>query len=147
MTPDPFLVDAGRRHRSQPAGWRLRGQVDTEQRYLHPEPSHAATRHRALAPLTPRRPAFFAVRFALSEVETSRLKRLLLEVRASDAEASGTYLTEDDRLSEAFDILQSRTVSPGRRWRAPNENDFAAQCPARLCPCQRFACHLTMTNA
>ena len=29
---------------------------------------------------------------------------------------------------------------------APDEIDFAAQYPACLCPCQRFTCHLAMTD-
>lgn len=54
------------------------------------------------------RAAFFAVHFALQELETSRLKRLLQEVGTCDAEAHGTYQVDGYHLSEAFDILQKR---------------------------------------
>ena len=46
--------------------------------------------------------------------------------------------------------LPSPTLSPSvsqNNVGTPNKIDFAAQYPARLCPCQRFACHLTMTSA
>jgi len=60
--------------------------------------------------LDARRPraAFFAVHFALSELETSRLKRLILEVGTCDAEEAGTYPMDGYHLSEALDILQKR---------------------------------------
>ena len=60
--------------------------------------------------LDARRPraAFFAVHFALAELETSRLKRLLQEVGTCDAEEAGTYQMDAHRLSEALDILQKR---------------------------------------
>jgi addiction module HigA family antidote len=60
------------------------------------------------------RAAFFAVHFALEEVETSRLKRLLQEIGTCDTEAPGTYRMEADRLAEGLSILQSRVgVSEG----------------------------------
>jgi hypothetical protein len=55
------------------------------------------------------RAAFFAVHFALAELETSRLKRLLQEVGTCDAEAQETYQVDGHHLSEAFDILQKRS--------------------------------------
>ncbi len=54
------------------------------------------------------RAAFFAVHFALEEVETSRLKRLLHEVGTCDSEDPGTYHVEAYRLSEALSALQNR---------------------------------------
>jgi len=61
--------------------------------------------------LDARRPraAFFAVHFALADLETSRLKRLLQEIGTCDAEQAGTYLMDGYHLSEGFDILQKRT--------------------------------------
>ena len=61
--------------------------------------------------LDARRPraAFFAVHFALAELETSRLKRLLPEVGTCDAEEAGTYRMDGYHLSEALDILQKRS--------------------------------------
>lgn len=60
--------------------------------------------------LEARRPraAFFAVHFALAELETSRLVRLIQEVGTCDAEEGGTYRLEGHYLSEAFDTLQKR---------------------------------------
>jgi addiction module HigA family antidote len=60
--------------------------------------------------LEARRPraAFFAVHFAVGEVETSRLKRLLQEVGTNDSEASGTYQLEAHYLSDALTLLQKR---------------------------------------
>ncbi len=54
------------------------------------------------------RAAFFAVHFALAELETSRLKRLLQEVGTCDAEEAGIYRMDGHYLSEALDILQER---------------------------------------
>src|SRR6266567_6083831 len=61
--------------------------------------------------LDARRPraAFFAIHFAVAELETSRLKRLLLEIGTCDAEEAGTYLMDGYHISEAFDILHKRT--------------------------------------
>jgi hypothetical protein len=50
-----------------------------------------------------------AVHFALEEVETSRLQRLLREVGTCDAEPSGTYRLDPHYLSEALNTLQGRT--------------------------------------
>jgi addiction module HigA family antidote len=60
--------------------------------------------------LDARRPraAFYAVHYALGEVETSRLKRLLQEIGTSDSEASGTYQLEAYYLSDALRTLQKR---------------------------------------
>ena len=60
--------------------------------------------------LDARRPraAFFAVHFALPELETSRLKRLIQEVGTCDGEEAGTYPMDGYHLSEALDILQKR---------------------------------------
>jgi hypothetical protein len=52
--------------------------------------------------------AFFAVQFALEEVEASRLKRLLQLVGTCDTEARGTYQVDAYHLSEALNILQNR---------------------------------------
>jgi hypothetical protein len=54
------------------------------------------------------RAAFFVVHFALQEVETSRLKRLLQEIGTCDAEPKGTYKIDAYHLSEALGILQNR---------------------------------------
>jgi len=51
----------------------------------------------------------WAVHFALEEVETLRLQRLLREVGTSDAESPGTYQLDPHYLSEAFNTLQART--------------------------------------
>ncbi len=60
--------------------------------------------------LEARRPraAFQAVHFALAEVETSRLKRLLHEIAACDFEGAGTYRVDAHYLSSALEILQGR---------------------------------------
>ncbi|HZL69716.1 MAG TPA: hypothetical protein VFC29_20580 [Candidatus Limnocylindrales bacterium] len=60
--------------------------------------------------LEARRPraAFHAVHFALQEVETSRLKRLLNEVGSCDSEPAGTYRIDPYYLSSALSILQGR---------------------------------------
>jgi hypothetical protein len=54
------------------------------------------------------RAASFAVQFALEQVETSRLKRLLQEIGTCDAEAPGTYRVDKHDLTEALGILQNR---------------------------------------
>ncbi|MGB6941786.1 MAG: hypothetical protein WBE37_05290, partial [Bryobacteraceae bacterium] len=54
------------------------------------------------------RAAFFSVHFALDELETSRLKRLLHEIGTCDAEAPGTHRIDAHHLSEALDIFQNR---------------------------------------
>ena len=61
--------------------------------------------------LEARRPraAFVSVHFALEEVETSRLQRLLREVGTCDAESPGTYQVDPHYLSEALNTLQVRT--------------------------------------
>jgi hypothetical protein len=61
--------------------------------------------------LEARRPraAFMAVHFAIKEVETSRLQRLLREVGTCDAEPPGTYRLDPHYLSEALNTLQART--------------------------------------
>ena len=57
--------------------------------------------------------AFYAVRFAWPEIETSRLKRLLLDVATVDDESAGHYALETYRISEALNSLDNRTgVSP-----------------------------------
>lgn len=60
--------------------------------------------------LAARRPraAFAAVQFALAELETSRLKRLLQEVGTCEDEEAGTYQMDGYHVSEALDILQER---------------------------------------
>jgi addiction module HigA family antidote len=61
--------------------------------------------------LEARRPraAFYSVHFALEEVETSRLKRLLQEVGTCDSEAPGHYQLDRHYLSSALTILQARS--------------------------------------
>jgi len=61
--------------------------------------------------LESRRPraAFVAVHFALEEVETSRLQRLLREVGTCDGEPPETYRIDPHYLSEALNTLQART--------------------------------------
>jgi hypothetical protein len=54
------------------------------------------------------RAAFSVVQFALQEVETSRLKRLLQEIGTCDAEPKSTYQIDAYHLSEALGILQHR---------------------------------------
>jgi hypothetical protein len=59
------------------------------------------------------RAAFQAVHFALDEVETSRLKRLLHEVGTCDFEPVGTYQLDAYHISSALSILQGRSgVTP-----------------------------------
>ena len=59
------------------------------------------------------RAAFHTVRLDWSQVETSRLKRLLLSVATVDAEPTDWYRPEAYDLSKALDSLDSRTgVSP-----------------------------------
>ena len=53
-------------------------------------------------------PAFFAVGFHWQEVETSRLKRLLMAVVAVDAESADQFRIEPHRLSDALDSLEGR---------------------------------------
>lgn len=55
------------------------------------------------------RAAFHTVQFALEEIETSRLKRLLQELATSNSEAQGTYQLDAHGLSEALTILQGRS--------------------------------------
>jgi len=52
--------------------------------------------------------AFVAIQYVFSELETSRLKRLLHAVGTCGEEEAGTYRIEGYHLSEALDILQSR---------------------------------------
>ena len=54
------------------------------------------------------RAAFQAVHFALEEVETSRLKRLLQEIATCDSEAEGTYPLDAYYVSSALDVLEVR---------------------------------------
>jgi len=58
--------------------------------------------------LEARRPraAFQAVHFALKEVETSHLKRLLHEIGTCDFEPAGTYQLDAYYISSALNILQ-----------------------------------------
>ena len=65
--------------------------------------------------LEARRPraAFQAVHFALAEVETSRLKRLLHEIATCDSEAASTYQVDAYYLSSALEILHGRTGVTG----------------------------------
>ena len=59
------------------------------------------------------RAAFRSVQFALEEVETSRLKRLLHGVGTSEVEGVGTYQLDAYHLSSALSILQHRSgVTP-----------------------------------
>jgi hypothetical protein len=65
--------------------------------------------------LEARRPraAFQAVHFALEQVETTRLKRLLHEVGTCDSEPAGTYQLDAYYVSSALSILQGRSsVTP-----------------------------------
>lgn len=55
------------------------------------------------------RAAFHAVRLDWSQVETSRLKRLLFAVATVDGESAGHYLLEAHRVSEALKSLDGRT--------------------------------------
>ena len=61
--------------------------------------------------LNARRPrtAFRAVQRHWDQVETSRLKRLLLAVSSQDAETADTYRVQPDRISEALASLDGRT--------------------------------------
>ena len=54
------------------------------------------------------RAAFHAVRLDWSQVETSRLKRLLFAVATVDGESAGHYLLEAHRVSEALSSLDGR---------------------------------------
>ncbi len=54
------------------------------------------------------RAAFFAVHLVVKEVETSRLKRLLLGIATNASEAAGTYRIEEYYLSSALNALQER---------------------------------------
>jgi addiction module HigA family antidote len=60
--------------------------------------------------LEARRPraAFSTIQFAFKEVETSRLKRLLLDVGTCDSEAPATFQLHAYDLSEALNALQNR---------------------------------------
>jgi addiction module HigA family antidote len=60
--------------------------------------------------LAARRPraAFHAVHFALEDVETSRLKRLMQEIGTSEFEPAGTYLLDPYYISCAMTVLQAR---------------------------------------
>ena len=65
--------------------------------------------------LTAKRPraAFHAVHFAWPRIETSRLKRLLLDVATVDAEPAEHYKLEAYQISEALNSLENRNgVSP-----------------------------------
>ncbi len=65
--------------------------------------------------LEARRPraAFQSVQYALDQVETSRLKRLLHEVGTSELEPEGTYELDSYHISSALSILQARSgVTP-----------------------------------
>ena len=53
-------------------------------------------------------PAFFVARFNWTKIETSRLKRLLLEVGTVNAEPSDRYIPEAHEISNAFGELNSR---------------------------------------
>ena len=55
------------------------------------------------------RAAFHAVRLDWSQVETSRLKRLLFAVATANDEQAGHYLLEAHRVSEALSALDGRT--------------------------------------
>ena len=55
------------------------------------------------------RAAFRAVHFALKEIETSRLKRLLYEVGTGAFEPAGTYQLDAYHISSALSILQGRS--------------------------------------
>ncbi|MEX2264444.1 MAG: HigA family addiction module antitoxin [Bryobacteraceae bacterium] len=61
--------------------------------------------------LEARRPraAFLCAHMVLDELETSRLKRLLLEIATSDFELAGTYQLDAYDISSALSILQKRT--------------------------------------
>lgn len=76
--------------------------------YLMKESSHLNEVIDHLLKASRPRAAFYAVQFGLEHVETSRLKRLLREVRTCDFEATGTYQLDSYRLAEAFNILQNR---------------------------------------
>ena len=60
--------------------------------------------------LEARRPraAFHSVHFALEEIETSRLKRLVLEIGTNDSEAPEAYQLRPHYVSEALNLLQGR---------------------------------------
>ena len=55
------------------------------------------------------RAAFHAVRLDLSQIETSRLKRLLFAVATANDEPAGPYLLEAHRVSEALNSLDGRS--------------------------------------
>lgn len=53
-------------------------------------------------------PAFYVARFNWAKIETSKLKRLLLEVGTVNAEPSDLYVPEAPEISNAFDELNGR---------------------------------------
>ena len=103
--------------------WRLLDQYcqEIQERYWQevvPQWSHYSEEEaieiidRLLEALRPRT-AFQAVRLDWSQVETSRLKRLLFAVATVDAEPADWYRPQDYHLSDALDALGDRTgVSP-----------------------------------
>ena len=57
--------------------------------------------------------AYYAVRFVVSQIETSRLKRLLLDVATVDDESEDHYALDTYQISEALNSLDGRNgVSP-----------------------------------
>jgi len=63
---------------------------------------------RLLAAQRPRA-TFHAVHFALEDLETSRLKRLMQEIGTSQSEPAGTYLLDPYYISDGLTVLQGRT--------------------------------------
>jgi hypothetical protein len=80
---------------------------------LHPEaPEINEVIDRLLEARRPR-VAFRAVHFALEQVETSRLRRILHEVGTCDSEPAGTYQLDAYYISSALSVLQGRSgVTP-----------------------------------
>ena len=99
--------------------WRLLDRYDEEIRYRYWQEVVPQWNHYSEAELIEiidrlleaRRPraAFHAVRLGWPQVETSRLKRLLLAVATVDAEPADWYRLDAYRLSEALDSLDGRT--------------------------------------
>lgn len=54
------------------------------------------------------RAAFFAAQLQFEDIETSRLKRLLIEIATSDAEQVGDFLLDRHSISDALDSLGDR---------------------------------------
>ena len=54
------------------------------------------------------RAAFYSTQLQFEDIETSRLKRLLIEIATSDAEPVGDFLLDGDSIANALDSLDDR---------------------------------------